>query len=54
MIFSGFSVFLQKSLICLIFPDPLTNSLTFPVFPDRLETLPLGGNSEGQKPMEIS
>ena len=38
--FVTFSLF-QKSWVYLIFSDPLTNSLTFPDFPNRVETLPL-------------
>ena len=38
--FPEFSLtFSKKSLISLTFPGPLTNSLTFPYFPDQLETL---------------
>ena len=37
--FPEFSLtFSKKSLISLTFPDPLTNSLTFPYFPDQLRS----------------
>ena len=47
ILFSDFSLtFSEKSLISLTFPGPLTNSLTFPNFPDRVETLQLANTEE--------
>ena len=39
--FSLTFLFSKKALISLTFPNPLSNSLTFPDFSDRLETVPL-------------
>ena len=53
--FCVYMIFLLKLKICMdknflhvLFPDPLTNSLTFPDFADQVETMPLlvGGNAK--------